>query len=136
MFARAPDAEDFINATILGVVGGLIAGYGISFLDMKMPATVAVDVAGVSRMDSVLSSAVPMLSLINYRTAVFHWPQIANGQLDDASDNRLTHVLTIFDEDGAVLDRLGVIDSVDTAVIESFFEQQDKPLKVTPAAAV
>jgi len=129
-FPEPKDISIYLGVPAMGAVFGALTGYGISLMDLKAPAIVAVDVAGVSRMDSVI----PMAALFRYRTSVFHWPSIARGQLDPAADDRLSYILTVFDEADSVLDRLGVVDSVDITDIRVFFDQQDKPLTEASAA--
>ena len=118
----------YLGMPVIGLVIGALGGYWISSNDLKQPAMLSVDRNGVSRMDSMLNFAVPILAMFQYRAHEWSWRQIAEGQLAKCADDRLEFTITLLDKQDVILDRVGVPASVDIDAIKAFFDTNGKPL--------
>jgi hypothetical protein len=119
----------------MGVIFGALGGYGVSALDLILPAEVHVTSRGISRIDSFLIAAVPLLAGAGYRLVDWTWEQISSGTLENPDDSRLKYVLAVFDQNDAIIGRIGIPKSVDTEKLRTLFEHGQAKLTATEKTA-
>lgn len=115
----------------IGATIGALGGYGISALDLILPAEVHVTSRGINRIDSFLIVVVPLLANRGYRVFDWTWEPISSGTLEKASDDRLNYILSVFDQDKLLVGRLGVPKNIDTEKLQTFFERFETELIAT-----